>query len=308
MYEETEKKEETTENINILFGEIKRTSKTENSGSIDPVRLYLEEIGRIPMLSREEEIILAQKIAQGDKKSKEKMISANLRLVVSMAKRYMRRGLNFLDLIQEGNKGLIRAVEKFDWTKGFKFSTYATWWIKQSLSRGIADYSRTVRIPVHAVEDLNVMSRIRRTLTQELGREPKDEELAEKMNLPVEKIKYFIKISQNIVSLESPVGDGDGDVTTLGDFIADDTKPTLFESTSQQMLVEDIESILDRLTDRDAKILKMRYGISGNHRMTLEEVGQEFGVTRERIRQLEVKALRKLKIICADKCLHDYLD
>jgi len=273
----------------------------------DPVRMYLKEIGRIPLLTREEEIRLAQEVEAGSEKAKKELADANLRLVVSIAKKYIGRGLTFLDLIQEGNKGLIRAVEKYDWTKGFKFSTYATWWIRQAVTRSIADQARTIRIPVHMVETINKLMRTARKLMQELGREPTPEEIGERMEMEPEKVREILKIAQNTTSLETPVGD-DGDDSVLGDFIPDDKQESPYDTTSREMLRENIEEVLQALSDREARVLKMRFGLSGNKMMTLEEVGRKFGVTRERIRQIEAKALRKLKHPSRRKKLQDFLE
>jgi RNA polymerase primary sigma factor len=278
-----------------------------NLGVSDPVRMYLKEIGRIPLLDREQEIRLAQQVEALDPVAKKKLIDANLRLVVSIAKKYIGRGMTFLDLIQEGNKGLIRAVEKYDWTKGFKFSTYATWWIRQAITRSIADQARTIRIPVHMVETINKLMRTSRRLMQDLGREPSPEEIGKKMHMDPEKVREILKISQNTTSLETPVGDGEDD-SILGDFIADDKQVSPYDSTSRQMLRENIEEVLGALSDREAKVLRMRFGLAGNKSMTLEEVGRKFGVTRERIRQIEAKALRKLKHPSRRKKLQDFLE
>jgi RNA polymerase primary sigma factor len=278
-----------------------------SDGSSDPVRMYLKEIGRIPLLNREEEIRLAQKAESGDLKAKEKLTSSNLRLVVSIAKKYIGRGMTFLDLIQEGNKGLIRAVEKYDWTKGFKFSTYATWWIRQAITRAIADQARTIRIPVHMVETINKLMRTSRKLMQDLGREPTPEEIGKAMEMDPDKVREILKISQNTTSLENPVGDSEDD-SVLGDFIADDRQISPYEATSQQMLRENIGEVLGALSDREARVLKMRFGLNGGKAMTLEEVGQKFGVTRERIRQIEAKALRKLRHPSRRKRLQDFLE
>ena len=301
----SESKEE--EEAGELQQELDLLSSLKNTGVADPVRMYLKEIGRIPLLNREQEIRLAQEVEAGSDKSKQKLIDANLRLVVSIAKKYIGRGMTFLDLIQEGNKGLIRAVEKFDWTKGFKFSTYATWWIRQAITRSIADQARTIRIPVHMVETINKLMRTARRLMQDLGREPTPEEIGEKMEMEPEKVREILKISQNTTSLETPVGDGEDD-SILGDFIADDKQISPYEATSKQMLRENIEEVLSALSDREAKVLKMRFGLQGNKTMTLEEVGKKFGVTRERIRQIEAKALRKLKHPSRRKKLQDFLE
>ncbi len=290
-----------------LQRELDVLSSLDSDGVSDPVRMYLKEIGRIPLLTREEEIRLAQRAEAGDLKAKEKLTASNLRLVVSIAKKYIGRGMTFLDLIQEGNKGLIRAVEKYDWTKGFKFSTYATWWIRQAITRAIADQARTIRIPVHMVETINKLMRTSRKLMQDLGREPTPEEIGEAMEMDPDKVREILKISQNTTSLESPVGESDDD-SVLGDFIADDRQISPYEATSQQMLRENVEEVLSALSDREAKVLRMRFGLSGNKMMTLEEVGQKFGVTRERIRQIEAKALRKLKHPSRRKMLQDFLE
>lgn len=308
IFESTTKASEDEEDeSDALSDELDRLSSLGKKSVADPVRMYLKEIGRIPLLTREEEIRLAQQVEAGDKVAKQKLIDANLRLVVSIAKKYIGRGMTFLDLIQEGNKGLIRAVEKFDWTKGFKFSTYATWWIRQAITRSIADQARTIRIPVHMVETINKLMRTARRLMQELGREPTPEEIGEAMEMEPEKVKEIFKISQNTTSLEAPVGDGEDD-STLGDFIADDSQVSPYEATSHQMLRENVEEVLEALSDREAKVLKMRFGLSGNRMMTLEEVGKQFGVTRERIRQIEAKALRKLKHPSRRKKLQDFLE
>ena len=304
---ESVSEEQLEEDEDVLQQELDVLANLGNVGVSDPVRMYLKEIGRIPLLTREEEIRLAQKVEAGSAKAKKDLIDANLRLVVSIAKKYIGRGMTFLDLIQEGNKGLIRAVEKYDWTKGFKFSTYATWWIRQAITRSIADQARTIRIPVHMVETINKLMRTSRRLMQDLGREPTPEEIAEKMELDADKVRAILKISQNTTSLEMPVGDGEDD-STLGDFIADDKQASPYDSTSKQMLTENVEEVLKALSDREAKVLRMRFGLAGNRTMTLEEVGREFGVTRERIRQIEAKALRKLKHPSRRKKLQDFLE
>lgn len=277
--------------------------------SDDSVRLYLREIGKIPLLNAEEELELAKKVVAGDKKAKDKMAEANMRLVVSIAKRYSGRGLDFLDLIQEGNTGLLRAVEKFDPDKGFKFSTYATWWIRQAITRAIADQARTIRIPVHMVETINKLLRTQRRMTQELNREPTIEELAKELEMEPEKVEYVIKIKQDITSLDAGVGrDGDGeDESVLGDFIEDEDSATPEESATSQLLKEQVQSVLSTLSDREQKIIKMRFGLENGKSHTLEEVGQEFAVTRERIRQIEAKALAKLRKHKDAKKLHEYL-
>ncbi len=272
----------------------------------DPVRMYLKEIGRIPLLKAEEEIDLAQRIEKGEKKARAKLIQSNLRLVVSIAKRYLGRGMSFLDLIQEGNQGLMRAVEKYDWRRGYKFSTYATWWIRQAITRAIADQARTIRIPVHMVETINKLSQTARRMTQELGREVTHEELAKKMELTPQRVQEIFKIAQETTSLEKPVGDEED--SFLGDFIQDTNQPSPYDSASKQFLKENIEEVFQTLSEREAKVLKMRFGLAGYRSMTLEEVGKEFGVTRERIRQIEAKALRKLKHPSRRKKLQDYLE
>tara|TARA_B100001250_G_C19740826_1_gene762985 strand:+ start:68 stop:1075 length:1008 start_codon:yes stop_codon:yes gene_type:complete len=276
--------------------------------SDDSVRLYLREIGKIPLLSTEEELELAKRVVEGDKKAKDKMAEANMRLVVSIAKRYSGRGLDFLDLIQEGNTGLLRAVEKFDPDKGFKFSTYATWWIRQAITRAIADQARTIRIPVHMVETINKLLRTQRRMTQELNREPTIEELAKELEMEPEKVEYVIKIKQDITSLDAGVGrDGDDEDSVLGDFIEDEDGATPEESATNQLLKEQVQTILSTLSDREQKIVKMRFGLDNGKSHTLEEVGQEFAVTRERIRQIEAKALAKLRKHKDSKKLHEYL-
>lgn len=304
---ESVSEEQLEEDEDVLQQELDVLANLGNVGVSDPVRMYLKEIGRIALLTREEEIRIAQQVEAGSEKAKRDLIDANLRLVVSIAKKYIGRGMTFLDLIQEGNKGLIRAVEKYDWTKGFKFSTYATWWIRQAITRSIADQARTIRIPVHMVETINKLMRTSRRLMQDLGREPTPEEIAEKMELEPDKVRAILKISQNTTSLEMPVGDGEDD-STLGDFIADDKQASPYDSTSKQMLTENVEEVLKALSDREAKVLRMRFGLAGNRTMTLEEVGREFGVTRERIRQIEAKALRKLKHPSRRKKLQDFLE
>ena len=275
----------------------------------DSVRLYLHEIGKIPLLSNEEEIKLAYQILEGNQRAKDKMAEANMRLVVSIAKRYTGRGLDFLDLIQEGNTGLLRAVEKFDPDKGFKFSTYATWWIRQAITRAIADQARTIRIPVHMVETINKLMRTQRRMTQKLNREPTLEELSKELDMEVDKIEYIIKIKQDISSLDAAVGrDGEDDDSVLGDFIEDEEMASPEDSATSELLREQIMEILSSLSDREQKIIKMRFGLNGGKSHTLEEVGQEFAVTRERIRQIEAKALAKLRKHKDSKKLHEYLD
>jgi RNA polymerase primary sigma factor len=276
--------------------------------SDDSVRLYLREIGKIPLLSAEEELALAQKVVAGDKKAKDKMAEANMRLVVSIAKRYSGRGLDFLDLIQEGNTGLLRAVEKFDPDKGFKFSTYATWWIRQAITRAIADQARTIRIPVHMVETINKLLRTQRRMTQELNREPSIEELAKELEMEPDKVEYVIKIKQDITSLDAGVGrDGEDEDSVLADFIEDEDSKPPEALAADQLLKEQVEAILSTLSDREQKIVKMRFGLENGKSHTLEEVGQEFAVTRERIRQIEAKALAKLRKHKDAKKLHEYL-
>lgn len=276
--------------------------------SDDSVRLYLREIGKIPLLNAEEELALAQKVVAGDKRAKDKMAEANMRLVVSIAKRYSGRGLDFLDLIQEGNTGLLRAVEKFDPDKGFKFSTYATWWIRQAITRAIADQARTIRIPVHMVETINKLLRTQRRMTQELNREPSIEELAKELEMEPDKVEYVIKIKQDITSLDAGVGrDGEDEDSTLSDFIEDEDSKPPEALAADQLLKEQVESILSTLSDREQKIVKMRFGLENGKSHTLEEVGQEFAVTRERIRQIEAKALAKLRKHKDAKKLHEYL-
>ncbi|RNB86367.1 RNA polymerase sigma factor RpoD [Brevibacillus panacihumi] len=272
----------------------------------DPVRMYLKEIGRVPLLSAEEEIKLALRIEQGDEEAKRRLAEANLRLVVSIAKRYVGRGMLFLDLIQEGNMGLIKAVEKFDYRKGFKFSTYATWWIRQAITRAIADQARTIRIPVHMVETINKLIRVSRQLLQELGREPMPEEIAEKMDLTPEKVREIMKIAQEPVSLETPIGEEDD--SHLGDFIEDQDALEPSDAAAYELLKEQLEDVLDTLTDREENVLRLRFGLDDGRTRTLEEVGKVFGVTRERIRQIEAKALRKLRHPSRSKRLKDFLE
>ena len=272
----------------------------------DPVRMYLKEIGKIPLLTADEEIELAQAIEEGDEEAKRKLAEANLRLVVSIAKRYVGRGMLFLDLIQEGNLGLIKAVEKFDYRKGFKFSTYATWWIRQAITRAIADQARTIRIPVHMVETINKLIRVSRQLLQELGREPLPEEIADEMGLSEDKVREILKIAQEPVSLETPIGEEED--SHLGDFIPDDDAPAPAEAAAFTMLREQLVDVLDTLTPREEKVLRLRFGLDDGRVRTLEEVGREFNVTRERIRQIEAKALRKLRHPSRSKKLKDYLE
>ena len=271
----------------------------------DPVRMYLREIGKIPLLSYEEELELAKRILKGDEEAKQKLAESNLRLVVSIAKKYVGRGMLFLDLIQEGNMGLIKAVEKFDYTKGYKFSTYATWWIRQAITRAIADQARTIRIPVHMVETINKLIRTSRHLLQQNGREPTPEEIAKEMEIPVEKVMEIQKIAQDPVSLETPIGEEDD--SHLGDFIQDDDSPAPHDAASYTLLKEQLEEVMNTLTPREAKVLKLRFGLEDGKARTLEEVGREFDVTRERIRQIEAKALRKLRHPSRSKKLRDYM-
>ena len=271
----------------------------------DPVRMYLREIGKIPLLSYEKELELAKRILENDEEAKQELAEANLRLVVSIAKKYVGRGMLFLDLIQEGNMGLIKAVEKFDYTKGFKFSTYATWWIRQAITRAIADQARTIRIPVHMVETINKLIRTSRHLLQQLGREPTPEEIAAEMEIPVEKVMEIQKIAQDPVSLETPIGEEDD--SHLGDFIQDDDSPAPHDSAAYTLLKEQLEEVMNTLTPREAKVLKLRFGLEDGKARTLEEVGREFDVTRERIRQIEAKALRKLRHPSRSKKLRDYM-
>ena len=272
----------------------------------DPVRMYLKEIGKVPLLTADEEIDLAKRMEEGDEDAKKRLAEANLRLVVSIAKRYVGRGMLFLDLIQEGNLGLIKAVEKFDYNKGFKFSTYATWWIRQAITRAIADQARTIRIPVHMVETINKLVRVQRQLLQELGREPTPEEVADRMDIPVERVREIIKISQEPVSLETPIGEEED--SHLGDFIQDDNVPVPADAAAFTLLKEQLTEVLGTLTEREQKVLRLRFGLDDGRARTLEEVGKEFEVTRERIRQIEAKALRKLRHPSRSKKVKDFLD
>ena len=281
-------------------------SVPEGIGLDDPVRMYLKEIGRVPLLTAEEEVELAKRIEQGDQEAVRKLAEANLRLVVSIAKRYVGRGMQLLDLIQEGNLGLIKAVEKFDYRKGFKFSTYATWWIRQAITRSIADQARTIRIPVHMVETINKLTRVSRQLLQELGRAPTPEEIAEEMDMPPERVREIMKIAQEPVSLETPIGEEED--SHLGDFIEDQEATAPAEAAAFSMLQEQLEEVLESLTPREQQVLKLRFGLEDGRGRTLEEVGQVFGVTRERIRQIEAKALRKLRHPSRSKKLKDFLE
>ena len=284
------------------------TAENVDAFADDSIRLYLREIGKIPLLTPEEEADLAQRIVKGDKKAKDKMVESNMRLVVSIAKRYGGRGLDFLDLIQEGNTGLLRAVDKFDPEKGFKFSTYATWWIRQAITRAIADQARTIRIPVHMVETINKVLRTTRKLTTELNREPTNEEIAEALDMDADKIDYVMRIKQDIASLDASIGrDGDDEESVLGDFVEDEERDSPEDSAANQILKEQLSEIIATLTDREQKIIRLRFGIGGGRPHTLEEVGAEFDVTRERIRQIEAKALAKLRKNKETKKLHEYL-
>ncbi len=290
---------------NLKLDEFDINTAIEGVSIDDPVRMYLREIGRIPLLNFEEELELAQKVLEGDEEAKQKLAESNLRLVVSIAKKYVGRGMLFLDLIQEGNMGLIKAVEKFDYKKGYKFSTYATWWIRQAITRAIADQARTIRIPVHMVETINKLIRTSRHLLQMMGREPTPEEIAEEMEIPVEKVMEIQKIAQDPVSLETPIGEEDD--SHLGDFIPDDESPAPHDSAAYTLLKEQLEEVMSTLTPREAKVLKLRFGLEDGKARTLEEVGKEFQVTRERIRQIEAKALRKLRHPSRSKRLKDYM-
>ena len=281
-------------------------SVPDGIGLDDPVRMYLKEIGKVPLLSADEEIEYAKRMEEGDEEAKKRLAEANLRLVVSIAKRYVGRGMQFLDLIQEGNLGLIKAVEKFDYRKGYKFSTYATWWIRQAITRAIADQARTIRIPVHMVETINKLIRVSRQLLQELGREPSPEEIAAEMDMPVERVREILKISQEPVSMETPIGEEED--SHLGDFIEDDNVPAPAEAAAFTLLKEQLDEVLSTLTDREQKVLRLRFGLEDGRARTLEEVGKEFKVTRERIRQIEAKALRKLRHPSRSRKLKDYLD
>ena len=289
-----------------LADDLEMSLSTEGIAIDDPVKIYLKEIGRVPLLTTEEEIGLAQKMADGDKYAKKRLSEANLRLVVSIAKKYVGRGMQFLDLIQEGNLGLIKAVEKFDYTKGFKFSTYATWWIRQAITRAIADQARTIRIPVHMVETINKLIRVSRQLLQEYGREPTPDEIAKAMGISESKVREIIKIAQEPVSLETPIGEEED--SHLGDFLEDETALAPAEAASHALMKEQLWDVLETLTPREEKVLRLRFGLDDGHQRTLEEVGKEFQVTRERIRQIEAKALRKLRHPSRSKKLKDYLD
>ena len=298
--------EKELEEIEVTKEELEDLSVPEGINIDDHVKMYLKEIGKVDLLTAEEETELARRMSEGDEEAKKKLAEANLRLVVSIAKRYVGRGMLFLDLIQEGNLGLIRAVDKFDYTKGYKFSTYATWWIRQAITRAIADQARTIRIPVHMVETINKLVRVSRQLVQELGREPTPEELARGLNMSVEKVREISKISQEPVSLETPIGEEED--SHLGDFIPDDDAPAPSEAASYVLLKEQLVEVLKTLAPREAKVLKLRFGLIDGRQRTLEEVGKEFNVTRERIRQIEAKALRKLRHPSRSKKLKDFLD
>lgn len=301
-----ETEEESENHVTDLAKELEEFSGMGDGVTTDPVRMYLKEIGRIPLLTAEEEVELAQRIERGEEAAHKKLTESNLRLVVSIAKKYVGRGMSFLDLIQEGNIGLSRAVEKYDWRKGFKFSTYATWWIRQAITRAIADQARTIRVPVHMVETINKLIRNSRQLMQELGREPSMEEIGKTMGISPQRVREILKIAQDTTSLEAPVGDEEDSM--LGDFIADKRQPSPYDLASKELLKDNIEEVLKTLSEREAKVLVMRFGLEGDSAKTLEEVGKEFGVTRERIRQIEAKALRKLRHPTRRLKLRDYLD
>lgn len=294
------------EDMEITPEELEDLSVPDSVSIDDPVRMYLKEIGKVALLSSEEEAELAQKMSEGDAQAKKRLAEANLRLVVSIAKRYVGRGMLFLDLIQEGNLGLIKAVEKFDYTKGYKFSTYATWWIRQAITRAIADQARTIRIPVHMVETINKLIRVTRQLVQELGRDPSPEEVAKELNMPLDKVSEIMKIAQEPVSLETPIGEEED--SHLGDFIQDDDAPAPSEAATFTLLKEQLSEVINTLTAREEKVLRLRFGLDDGRARTLEEVGKEFNVTRERIRQIEAKALRKLRHPSRSKKLKDYLE
>ncbi len=306
VLEEQEPEEKKAVEIEPLEPEEETLGIPEGVGIDDPVRMYLKEIGRVPLLTAEEEVELAKRIEAGDEEAKRKLAEANLRLVVSIAKRYVGRGMLFLDLIQEGNLGLIKAVEKYDWRKGYKFSTYATWWIRQAITRAIADQARTIRIPVHMVETINKLIRVQRQLVQQLGREPTAEEIAREMGIEEERVREIMKIAQEPVSLETPIGEEED--SHLGDFIEDQEAPAPAEEASYTLLKEQLEDVLSTLTEREQEVLRLRFGLDDGRPRTLEEVGQMFGVTRERIRQIEAKALRKLRHPSRSKKLKDYLE
>ncbi len=298
--------EDVDEDFEISEDELADLSVPDSVSIDDPVRMYLKEIGKVPLLSNAEEAELAQKMVEGDEEAKRRLAEANLRLVVSIAKRYVGRGMLFLDLIQEGNLGLIKAVEKFDYTKGYKFSTYATWWIRQAITRAIADQARTIRIPVHMVETINKLIRVTRQLVQELGRDPLPEEIAKELNMPIDKVGEIMKIAQEPVSLETPIGEEED--SHLGDFIQDNETPAPQDAATFRLLKEQLVDVLSTLTPREEKVLRLRFGLDNGRARTLEEVGKEFNVTRERIRQIEAKALRKLRHPSRSKKLKDYLE
>ncbi len=297
---------EIEDDFQITEDELADLSVPDSISIDDPVRMYLKEIGKVPLLSGQEEAVLAQKMSEGDKEAKRRLAESNLRLVVSIAKRYVGRGMQFLDLIQEGNLGLIKAVEKFDYTKGYKFSTYATWWIRQAITRAIADQARTIRIPVHMVETINKLVRVTRQLVQELGRDPLPDEVAKELNMPIDKVGEIMKIAQEPVSLETPIGEEED--SHLGDFIQDDDAPAPADAATYTLLKEQLVDVLNTLTPREEKVLRLRFGLDDGRARTLEEVGKEFNVTRERIRQIEAKALRKLRHPSRSKKLKDYLE
>ncbi|OGH18716.1 MAG: RNA polymerase sigma factor RpoD [Candidatus Levybacteria bacterium RIFCSPHIGHO2_12_FULL_38_12] len=305
VFESVAEEDESEKPIKDLEKELEALTVLTEGAVSDPVRMYLKEIGRVPLLTFDQEITLAKRAEKGDKEAKKILTTSNLRLVVSIAKKYVGRGLTLLDLIQEGNQGLIRAVEKYDWRRGFKFSTYATWWIRQSITRAIADQARTIRIPVHMVENINRFLRTARKLTQDLGREPTPEEVAKTLGIDVDKALEIIKISQEPASLESPVGDEED--SRLGDFIHDTNAPTLFDAASRELLKEQVDQVLGTLSDRERRVLEERFGLKDGRPKTLEEVGKMFAVTRERIRQIEAKALRKLRHPSRGNKLRDYL-
>lgn len=302
LFLQVEKEEETVDEIRNEENDLAPKGVKIN----DPVRMYLKEIGRVELLSADEEVELAKRIEEDDDDARDALASANLRLVVSIAKKYVGRGMSFLDLIQEGNMGLMKAVEKFDWTKGFKFSTYATWWIRQSITRAIADQARTIRIPVHMVETINKLNRVQRNLLKDLGRDPTPEEIGAEMDLPTEKVREILKISQDPVSLETPIGEEND--SHLGDFIEDDEADSPDDHASNEMLKVELRDVLDTLTDREENVLRLRFGLDDGRQRTLEDVGKVFGVTRERIRQIEAKALRKLRHPSRSKQLKDFLE
>ena len=306
IFETVEEERDSQKSIEDLERELEALNIIQGGAVTDPVRMYLKEIGRIPLLTFPEEVDLAKRIEKGDQKARKKLVESNLRLVVSIAKKYVGRGMTLLDLIQEGNQGLIRAVEKYDWKKGFKFSTYATWWIRQAITRAIADQARTIRIPVHMVENINRFMRVQRKLMQELGRQPTPEEISEILEIEPEKAREIIKISQQPASLDTPVGDEED--SYLGDFIYDITAPTLFDTASRGLLKEQLNSVLGTLSDRERRVLEERFGLRDGKPKTLEEVGRMFAVTRERIRQIEAKALRKLRHPSRGNKLRDYLE